>query len=197
MVNWKKRFLAYLLDMILLMLILYVFSLFMGNDNNVIKVENAIGELNSLFAKKSISAGSYFHDYALLIHRLDIANAFYSIMNAIFIIIYFAFIPYYKNGQTYGQKIMKIKIVSDKKTLPTIKSLFIRNIFINGLGYMLISLSLLYIIPTISYFFVTSFLGFGQLFIVIKSSYMIIYKENKQGIQDIISHTYVIEDIEV
>lgn len=192
MINYKKRLKAYLIDMILLVLILFLVSNLFYNEQGVI-LNNSLSDLNELFLKGNLTLSKYINEYSLIIYKIDLNNAFYSIINAFFIIGYFVMIPYYRNNQTFGQKLMKIKITSDDRV--TVKSLMIRNIIINGLGYMLLALSFLFIITKNLYFLVVSILGIIQLLIVIRSCFMIIYKEDKKGIQDILSNTYFIEEV--
>lgn len=192
MINYKKRLKAYLIDIILLVLILFLVSNLFYNEQGVI-LNNSLSDLNELFLKGNLTLSKYINEYSLIIYKIDLNNAFYSIINAFFIIGYFVMIPYYRNNQTFGQKLMKIKITSDDRV--TVKSLMIRNIIINGLGYMLLALSFLFIITKNLYFLVVSILGIIQLLIVIRSCFMIIYKEDKKGIQDILSNTYFIEEV--
>lgn len=192
MINYKKRFKAYLIDMFVLLIILFFVSNLFYSEK-VIMLNNTLSELNELYIKGNLVLSKYLSEYSLLMYEIDLNNALYSIINAFFIIGYFVMIPYYRNNQTFGQKLMKIKLTSDDEV--TIKSLMIRNIIINGLGYMLISLSFLFIIPKSLYFIVISILGIIQLLIVIRSCFMIIYKEDKKGVQDVLSNTYFIEEV--
>ena len=56
-----------------------------------------------------------------------------NIINCVIIILYFVVLPLYKNGQTLGKKIFKIKIVREDKEDLTANELIIRNIVVNGL----------------------------------------------------------------
>jgi uncharacterized RDD family membrane protein YckC len=194
MIDYKKRLKAYLIDISILAIILFTISLILPNQG-MARLSNYFSELNELFIKGDITFLTYLKEYSLVVHKIDLSNVTLSIINSFFIIVYFVLYPFYKNGQTIGQKFMSIKIISENNNRPSVQSLMIRNLIINGLGYMIISLSLLYLIPKIFYFLVISILGIIQLMIVIRCCFMIIYKEDKKGLQDVISKTYFIEEV--
>jgi uncharacterized RDD family membrane protein YckC len=194
MIDYKKRLKAYLIDISILAIILFTISLILPNQG-MVRLSNYFSELNELFIKGDITFLTYLKEYSLVVHKIDLSNVTLSIINSFFIIVYFVLYPFYKNGQTIGQKFMSIKIISENNNRPSVQSLMIRNLIINGLGYMIISLSLLYLIPKIFYFLVISILGIIQLMIVIRCCFMIIYKEDKKGLQDVISKTYFIEEV--
>jgi uncharacterized RDD family membrane protein YckC len=194
MIDYKKRLKAYLIDISILAIILFTISLILPNQGTV-RLSNYFSELNELFIKGDITLLTYLKEYSLVVHKIDLSNVTLSIINSFFIIVYFVLYPFYKNGQTIGQKFMSIKIISENNNRPSVQALMIRNLIINGLGYMIISLSLLYLIPKIFYFLVISILGIIQLMIVIRCCFMIIYKEDKKGLQDVISKTYFIEEV--
>jgi uncharacterized RDD family membrane protein YckC len=194
MIDYKKRLKAYLIDISILAIILFTISLILPNQG-MARLSNYFSELNELFIKGDITLLTYLKEYSLVVHKIDLSNVTLSIINSFFIIVYFVLYPFYKNGQTIGQKFMSIKIISENNNRPSVQSLMIRNLIINGLGYMIISLSLLYLIPKMFYFLVISILGIIQLMIVIRCCFMIIYKEDKKGLQDVISKTYFIEEV--
>ena len=71
-------------------------------------------------------------------------------------------------------------------------SLLIRNIVINGLGSLLTSLVCIFILPGKLYFIVTSIFGIIQILLVIISGFMVLYRKDKRGLQDIFSKTKVV-----
>ncbi len=191
MTSTKKRFNAYLLDIMLLGLILMVVGFIIPESQNVRILYNELADLNVQFTKNIINFSTFFTRYADITHNLDISLALTSIINTFFIVIYFILWPYFNQGSTFGQAVMKIKVVGEKDKLPTIKELIIRNTIINGLWYMILSLVLLYLLSSNSYFIIVTILGFIQLVVVIASVFMVIYKKDKRGLHDLISNTFV------
>lgn len=192
--NYFKRFSAYIIDIMLLGLFLLVINYFIPDNHNVSVLNQELNSINELALKNDISMGTYMTHFASIIHDLDRERIMMSIINAMLIIGYFVAVPYFKNGKTFGNYIVGIRIVREDKEYLSLNNLLIRNIVINGLGYLLISLTLIYIFPSLLYFIVVSILGFIQIILVIISAFMIIYRKDKRGLQDILSYTKVIVD---
>ena len=194
MVKYHKRLSAYIIDIMFLGMILLVVNYFIPESRNIHILNNELSMINEMFIKHNIGITTYFNRYALIIHDLDILKAIYAIINSFFIILYFVIYPYLKDGSTFGQRVLKIKVVNEQEEAPSLNQLLWRNIIINGLGYMLISLALLYVVPSIAYFIIISILGFIQFMVVITSLFMVIYRKDKLGLQDIYSKTFVVEN---
>ena len=153
--NFKKRALAYTIDINILGLILLLVNVIVPKDEKDINVK--LNSLNETYLNKEISFNDYLEEYSIISYEIDKNNIIYTIVNVIFVMIYFIIMPFIFNGQTIGKKIMKIKLVKEDKL--TITSLVIRNLIINGLGYMLLSLILIHILKPYSYFIITTILS--------------------------------------
>lgn len=187
----KKRFFAYLIDILILGVILSIISIFQNNSNLTKLKKEWNLEINS-YLNNEISTKELIYDYATISHDMDSENVLVSIVNGFFILIYFVIYPFFNNGQTLGMKRMKIKIQKDKGSL-SMNDLLIRNFIVNGLLTLLISLALIYILPSVAYFITISILNFIQFVLVIISAFMVIYRSDKKGIQDLITHSSVVE----
>lgn len=187
----KKRMLAYLIDLIVIGLLLGIIMTFKEKDQKVINLRNDLNIVNELYASKEMEFLEYFDRYTMISQQLDQKCIIYTIFNILFIIIYFILIPFFKNGQTLGKKIAKIKVIG-KEEKATIKSYFIRNLIINGLGMMILAIPFLYFLPNKMYFIFESILSFIQITLVILSISMILYRKDKRGLHDILSGTNVV-----
>ncbi len=188
----KKRFVAYIIDILLLGFIVLLINNFIFKNNTGLLYQN-INDISEQLLLKNINLKQWFNQYAVIIRQIDLENSLINLIKLILTLIYFVFIPYINSGQTYGQKIMKlyIKPIQDEKL--TLQSLMIRNIIINGIAYLIICLSLIYIFRGVAYFVLISTLGLIQLMLVIISIIMILYRRDKRGLQDIISKTKIVE----
>ncbi len=188
-----RRIIAYIIDMIVFCLIVLLLSFVIKDNANVANLNLEMNSINELALNHEISFSGYITRYADIIHDLDREKVFINILNCVFIMIYFVFIPYFFEGRTLGKKIMGLKIVRNDGELLMLNDLIIRNLIINGLGFLLISLSLLYISSGMIYFLVTFLLGILQVILVIASVFMIIYRKDHRGIHDILSETKVVK----
>ena len=97
-----------------------------------------------------------------------------------------------------GKKLLKIKTIRNDKECLSLKNLVIKNMIDTGLMYMLLSIAFIYILPPTAYFTFTLFLSILQIGLIIASIVMIIKRQDKRGLNDILSGTKVIiDDIEV
>ena len=184
-----KRFFSFVIDSILVFTMLLPFSLFLVNTTNLSTIEQKFSLLTNNLLSKTISANIYMEQFALYIKEYMQEFTGLIFMNIIGIIIFFIIIPYISKGQTIGQKLLDLKMEKNKEKI-TIPSLVIRNIIVNGLGYM-ICIILLQPLSSFSYLITLSILGILSIMLVIISIFMILYKQEHLGLQDIISKSQV------
>ena len=192
--NFWKRFTAYMLDVLLLWIALFIVELIIPRSDLYFETDKALTLISENFVIGKMPLTTFLSNYADLIRIADKEQVFLSLANVIFVLIYFCGIPYFFDGQTIGKKLMSIKIARKDNECLTLNSLLIRNIIINGLGSLLISLVCIFILPGKLYFAVTSIFGIIQILLVIISGFMVLYRKDKRGLQDIFSKTRVVLD---
>lgn len=189
-----KRFTAYIIDMIIISsALILIFNLFPENKSIGIMRQ----ELNNVYEKVLTSKDNldeYFQKFVSLNHKIDKELVMHNVVNAIVIIGYFTLIPYLFMGQTPGKRFLGIRIVRDDGELLALNDLVYRSFIVHGLSYLLISLMLIYLVPSVVYFLSVTILGFIQFALVLISCFMIMIRKDKLGIQDLISKTCVVED---
>ena len=190
-VNFLKRFLAYLIDIILVGTIMGIISAIFTTKNATV-LSNQFLELNEQVINTKLDFGIYYSRVADITLSLDRENFMINIINCVIIILYFVVLPLYTNGQTLGKKIFKIKIVREDKEDLTANELIIRNIVVNGLLNTFLAFCLVFLLSGFEYFTITSILGFIQFVLVVVSACMIIFRKDKKGLHDIITKTKVV-----
>lgn len=180
-----KRGTAYLIDLLIISIIATIFMQIMP-----IKTSEIDTKIDSLFEQrinKEIKTGTFINEFSELTRERDMANVGMTFLNVNLIFIFFIIIPFYRK-QTIGQRIMKLMLVGDV----TIINLLKRNLIANGIGYLLLSLIFL-LVPY--YFYLLTIIGLTQIILVIKSLFMIIYRQDNCGLQDLFSDTQIVEII--
>ncbi len=195
--KFSRRLLAYFIDIVILGLVVSIVNMLLPISDNMLVLNEELTRVTDNFLNNEINFKTYFSLASGLSQDLDKLNIVYTVINCIFIIIYFVIIPYFKNGQTLGKYLLKIRIVKkDDKTL-TLNDLLIRNIIINGLGFMIICLAIIYVVPSNLYLIIVTFLTIIQILLVILTVFMILYRKDNCGFHDYITHTRVINIKEV
>lgn len=191
--SFKKRLFAYFFDITLVLVLLSILTPFVINKDNYSKLRTELLAVEEKLFDKEITTKQYLNQASGIFHQIDKERVLVSILNISCILIYFVVIPVYNGGQTYGKKFFKIRVVRDDEKDLTTNDLLFRNIFINGLGYMIICLSVVYFIPSYPYFVLSSFLSFTQIILVFTSGFMILYRHDKKGLHDLWTKTKVVE----
>ena len=201
-VKTQKRIMAYLLDVLLVyFLISAIISIRFINptyEKYIESYEKYVDVMND-YSKGKITTEQYT--------ELNIKNIInvtkYSVSSNIVIVLvligYFCVFQYFNNGQTLGKKIMKIKVVSiDNKKINfsnyLLRILPVQYIFIGSVMPIILNSIFVFIFNINYYVIINSVTTYSLFFISIVSLFMIIKRDDKRGIQDIIAKTKVVEE---
>lgn len=191
-VGLKKRGGAYFIDISLFIGIILLFMCFIPESHNIVVLNQEFDSMNDMLFSHQMSFFNYITRISNIMQDLDKERVLYSLINAIYILVYFVLIPY-KTKKTFGMYIMKIHY--DKKDgKVTLDDLLIRSMITCGLLYLLASLVLIYLLPAIPYFLLNIFFAIIQISLVIISIFMVIYRHDNKGLQDLFSNTLIIKD---
>ena len=191
-VSFKKRLFAYLIDFVLLTTIVTIINCVLPTTTKQVEINKELDSLQQNLLDGKIDNKKYFDGYKKLLPELDKSNMAINVCNLVFILGYFIIIPVVNNGQTLGKKILKIKIEKIDGNL-TIRDMVIRNFITTSLLQLMISSTLVYIVNNDIYYNLSIFVSLLQILLVIITSFMIIYRKDEKGVQDLITGTQVIE----
>lgn len=183
----RRRILAYLFDMLLMMLFMQLVSYILKPAGNLVLLTNELNTLYETILKGHLPLSNFIHQFIEILRPLDIASGTYSVINIMYIIIYFIIIPYLFDGQTLGKYLNKIK-VEDYNLV----SLIVRNFLTTSLAYTLICMMLMYLVGNLTYFIVVLILTIIQLVALFISFFMVLYRRDGRGLHDIITNTKVV-----
>lgn len=185
----KKRMTAYLIDIIIMLIILGFISVLYKPDD--ITLNNNLNLLTMQYASGDITFANYMTKSSEIYKQIDLNNLIINIINAVYIIGYFVILPYFNNGQTIGKKMMSINVRAISNGKLTIQKLFVRNLIINGLFYLLAVIICSWAVPAQYYFITVTALGIIQIGLILASMFMVVYRKDKKGLHDLIARTWV------
>lgn len=191
-VGMKRRLVAYLFDMIVLMGILMLIYYFLPESHNITVLNQEFDHVNDLLFSNNISFGSYLTRVASIMQELDKERILYSLINAVYIIVYFVIIPF-KTKKTFGMYLMGLKYESKDQSY-SVDDLLVRSMITCGLLYLLASLVLIYVLPSIAYFLTNIIFAIIQISLVVISFFMVLYRKDHRGLQDLWSRTVITRD---
>lgn len=187
-----KRFLSYVIDFIVISILVSIVQLLLQNDTlRALQLQESA--LFDLILEGNVSFFSFFKDYFRLMYEMDKVTIMPHIIEAFLIAIYFVFVPLYCQGQTIGQKLLKIMTVTEEQQLPNFNQFLIRTVCLQGFGSLLFSLICIYIVPVQIYYGIISIFMFVEFALLMISAVLLLREETQAGLQDIWSRTMVIE----
>lgn len=191
--KFRKRVLAFVIDMLILgLLVGFTLVLFKSNSETVKVINDEITEANMSYLESMISLNDYIRRYASLMHELDKLDFIPNMLNCLYIIVLFIYVPFFFKGQTIGMKFLEVKIVKKDDSQSNLLDYTLRALIFYSLGYLIISLSTLYLLSSLAYFLVSFILIFLSILLVIISAFMILYRHDRKGLHDILTKTKVV-----
>lgn len=191
-VGLSKRFVAFVIDMLIVSCIVGIISFVIPQSENVKKLSEELTETSQDYIDKKIDEEEYINKSAPLTYRIDKENFIFSVIDLVITILYFVVFAFIKGGQTIGKMIMGIKVVKQKGEL-TINDMIFRSFIINSLLYSLVALVLLFTTKDVSYLYATVTISYIQLILVAISAFMVLIRKDNLALQDIITKTKVVE----
>jgi uncharacterized RDD family membrane protein YckC len=190
--NFLKRLIAYFVDILILNLILsFISSMF--NSNNIGLLNGQMNSLMDEFVEGKMVMSIFFNRYSSLIYSLDRELFMPNLLSVVCFVIYFVVIPLNNNGMSFGKKLMGIQIVCDDESKVDSNKLLFRYMFMNGIGFSIITLCCLFVFNDTQYTIILGFLGFFEFLVLIISIFMVLYRGDKKSLPDLIAGTKVIE----
>lgn len=186
-----QRLLAFILDVFIVSLIAALISIPFVDVENYLDLTNQSFELDNKVKNEEINIETYNLQQADLSYSIARNNGFLSIVTIIVEILYFVVYQIYKDGQTLGKKLLKIRVKSDNGEL-IMNQMIIRSLIANFILLHIISFALMTFGSKNVYSSCLSIFTSLQYIVVVISLFMVMYGKDGRAIHDKIAHTKVI-----
>lgn len=192
-----KRIIAYLIDILIISLLSAIISIPFSNDEEYQKVSKGLYEITNKYKKEEIKETEYLEEYKNINYELTKLSVNETIVIVVVSSLYFVLYNYYKNGQTIGKKIMKLRIVSCDNDKLSINNYVIRSLVVNTTLSNLITVILILTLSKEKYLIYDSKFStvFGLLYIICFGFAM--YRSDGKGLHDLLASTIVVNDKDV
>ena len=190
---FKKRFFAYIIDILIVFSIINFIGIFIPVSESVSNLDEQLMGINNSFLNGSINVNTFVNQYSVISYSLERELFLSSLIGVVINILYFVLYPLYNDGQSFGKKYMGIKIVSNDDNAVSSNQLIFRYLFMNGIGSTILCLCLIFLIKDDGYIYVESILSILQFIVAISSIFMVLYRNDKRSLPDLIAGTKVIE----
>lgn len=186
------RVIAYIIDIIIVSLLSSLVMMILPQSDNYNKYLKEYEQIQTDLLDEKITADEYIQRSIEVVHDLDYSNVISMIVEVVILILYFVVFQCYNRGQTFGKKIMHIKVVSNNEDKLTFNNFIYRSVIIHSLlANVLIIGMVLFVDKTVYYYSSFALQGIQMLLIII-SIFMVMYKKDGRGIQDLVGNTKVV-----
>lgn len=191
--KFYKRALAYLIDVIVVVLLFMVIAYFIPQSKNIYSLQIELDWINESLMLNEMDLGIYFHRIGIVYYDMYKVLMVFNILSLVIGIFYFGILQWKLNGQTLGKKLFKIQVISNDDYGVSLPQLFVRGLIINGFFFAIYSLLMSFLLAKYVYFVTVVLVGMIQVALFLVSVFMVFYSRKKRGLHDIIGRTKVIE----
>lgn len=188
-----KRLFAYFLDMIIVSMVLGLLFAFIPNSENSKKLIEERNTLASDFIDGRVEAKEFASRAIEIGYDQAKEEVPFVILDIAGILLYFVVFQAYNNGQTLGKKIVKLKIVSNAEKELGLDDYLKRLLIVPPAFCTLLDLILLLFAPKNIYLGSNIILNILQILLLLITGFMVIYRKDERGLQDLIAGTKVID----
>lgn len=189
------RFIAYLIDIILIVFPASFLFSFLPQSENVMKLQEQSVQLQESYVKNEITSEEYVAQTLDLSYDMAYQNVAYVIIEVSFIVCYFVIYQCKNNGQTLGKKLMKVRVVSiDSNHELSMNQYLYRVLILQSVALNLLSLIGVLIFSKSIYGAFSTGLGLLQYTVWVITFIMVLYRKDGRGVHDMIAGTRVVMD---
>ena len=189
---FSQRVLAYIIDLAILWLITFVITMFVPVNDTATKLYEEQNRVIEGYVEGTVSMEEYVNQIVDLGYDISKQTVIVSIVTIVISLLYYVVYPCYNNGQTFGKKLMKIRIKKTNDTELSMNDLLIRSMINNSILVNIITVALVLFLSKDLFLSTSSLLSSIQYLVLIISLIMIAFTKNAQGLHDKVVHTEVV-----
>lgn len=189
---FSQRVLAFLIDLVLLSMITSLITMFIPMNDTATKLYEEQNRVLEDYVAGNVPMEEYVNQMIDLGYDISKQTVIISIVGVVISLLYYVVYPCYNNGQTFGKKLMKIKIKKTNDKELSMNDLLIRSMINNSILVNIITIALVLFLSKDLYLSMSSLLSSIQYLVLIISLIMIAFTKNAQGLHDKIAKTEVV-----
>jgi uncharacterized RDD family membrane protein YckC len=163
-------------------------------NKNYDKYMKEYEQIQTDFIEEKIDSEEYFNKSMDVVYDIDYSNVFSMITEVVLIILYFIVFQFYNKGQTFGKKLMKLRVVSTKGDNLTLNQVAYRALIINSILINILILGSLLFLGRDYYYYASLVLQVIGSIIIVVTLMMIFFRKDGRGLHDVIAGTKVIQE---
>ena len=191
--KFTKRILAFLIDIIIVSLISSVITYFIP-IKNVEEYSKQLTETVESFEKSEINQKEYVEKVEKINYQISRETVLTNLISIAIYIIYFVVIPVYNKKQSFGKRIMKIKIENIERKNITANDLLFRSFIIYGILYNIITIILILLLKEQTFIITNRYLSYMYDIMLVVILLLVIIRKDGRGLHDFVGKTIVVEE---
>lgn len=188
------RLVAYIIDIMLVSIVCTGILMVIPENKNYDKYMKEYEQIQTDFIEEKIDSEEYFNKSMDVVYDIDYSNVFSMITEVVLIILYFIVFQFYNKGQTFGKKLMKLRVVSTKGDNLTLNQVAYRALIINSVLINILILGSLLFLGRDYYYYASLVLQVIGSIIIVVTLMMIFFRKDGKGLHDVIAGTKVIQE---
>ena len=187
-----KRFVAYLIDFIIVSLLASIISLVFLDNSKYNAESEQLMNLTKKYTNSEITKEEYTKEFDELNYVMTKENVGVTVVNVSVALVYYVILCYFCHGITLGKYIMKMKITSSKDKELNVGNYLLRGLFVNLILSNIMSILLVSVLDKNSFIKVYPIVSNALTMFLLATLIFMMYRNDGRGLHDIISGTMVV-----
>lgn len=189
---FMQRLGAYIIDILLVSTLFTLITMFIPANKNLTNATEEQVKLYETYLKGEISSKEYLTTTVKLDYKVQRNQIPYSILELVFIIVYFIVFQFYNKGQTLGKKLFKIRVVRKDDTRISMNDLALRSLMSLNLVSSILTM-VFCLVGSLSVYTISSLIiEVIQTTLMIVTVVMVLVRNDGRGLHDFIGGTKVV-----
>ena len=122
--SFIKRLCAYAIDFLIILMVTSIITIPFTDSKEVLKIQDEANTIMEQYQAGEITPNEYLARYSDVYYKLGKESGITTFVEIIIGILYFVVLQLYNKGQTFGKKIMNIKVISNNGDLSMNQMIF-------------------------------------------------------------------------
>ena len=188
------RLVAYIIDVTLVSIVCSGILFLFPKNENYSKYLKEYQEVQTNFIDNKIEADEYIHKVSDITYDIDYSNVLSMIVEVVLLILYFIVFQFYNKGQTFGKKLMKLRVVNNNGNELTLNQVTCRALIIDSILINLFMIAALLFSGRNYYYYASLSLQLLSGIIIFVTLMMIFFRKDGRGLHDVVTGTKVIQE---
>lgn len=188
------RLVAYILDVVLVSIVCAGILYFLPENKNYDKYMKEYETIQTQYMEQELTTEEYVNKAMDVVYDIDYSNVLSMIVQVVLIILYFIVFQFYNKGQTFGKKLMKLRVVSTNDEPITLNQIAIRALIINSIFVNILIIGSIIFIGRDYYYYANSVIQGISMVLTLVTLIMILFRKDGKGLHDVIARTQVIHE---